>query len=313
LRTAFLDALFDAAALDRRVCLVVGDLGYSVIERFAAAYPLQFVNAGVAEQNMTALAAGMALSGKIVFTYSIANFPTLRPLEQIRNDVCYHRANVKIVAIGGGLAYGSLGMTHHATEDLAIMRSLPGLTVVAPGDPIEAKLATRAIIAYEGPCYLRLGKAGEPSVHSTEPDFQLGRAITVREGSDIAIISTGAMLHTAVGAADRLATDGVRVRVLSMHTVSPLDAAAVVAAATETRQVVTLEEHSINGGLGGAVAEVLAELRQPHAPLKRLGLRPEFNTVVGDQQYLKTLHGLDLEGVMKSLTMLVEFSRGYAG
>jgi transketolase len=308
-----MDSLFDAAALDKRVCLVVGDLGYSVVERFATAYPRQFVNAGVAEQNMIALAAGMALSGKIVFTYSIANFPTLRPLEQIRNDVCYHHANVKIVAVGGGMAYGSLGMTHHATEDLAIMRSLPGITVVAPGDPIEATLATRAIIAHEGPCYLRLGKAGEPSVHAIEPDFQLGRAITVREGSDIAIISTGAMLHTAVGAADRLAADGVRVRVLSMHTVSPLDAAAVVAAATETRQVVTLEEHSINGGLGGAVAEVLAELRQPHAPLKRLGLRPEFNTVVGDQQYLKTLHGLDLEGVLKSLNMLVEFSRCNAG
>jgi transketolase len=312
MRTAFLDSLFDAAALDQRICLVVGDLGYSVVDRFATAYPRQFVNAGVAEQNMTALAAGMALSGKIVFTYSIANFPTLRPLEQIRNDVCYHRANVKIVAVGGGMAYGALGMTHHATEDLAIMRSLPGMTIVAPGDPVEAKHATQAIIAHDGPCYLRLGKTGEPAVHATDVEFRLGRAITVREGSDLTIISTGAMLKTAVDAADHLAAHRLGVRVLSMHTISPLDVDAVVAAATETRHVVTLEEHSINGGLGGAVAEVIAELRSPHAPLKRLALRPEFSTVVGDQQYLKSVHGLDLDGVLKSLNVLVEFSRGYA-
>jgi len=144
MRTAFMKTLFEAAAQDRRVCLIVGDLGYSVIDEFAKAYPDQFVNAGVAEQDMTGIAAGMALSGKIVFTYSIANFATLRCLEQIRNDVCYHHAKVKVVAVGGGLAYGSLGVSHHATEDLAILRALPGMTVVAPGDPIEAELATRA-------------------------------------------------------------------------------------------------------------------------------------------------------------------------
>ncbi len=306
MRSAFLDALFEAAAVDERVCLVVGDLGYSVVERFAAAFPRQFVNAGVAEQDMTGLATGMALSGKIVFTYSIANFPTLRALEQVRNDVCYHRANVKIVAVGGGLAYGNLGASHHATEDLAIMRSLPEMTVIAPGDPVEARLATRAVIDHDGPCYLRLGKAGEPSVHAALPDFKIGRAITLREGSDISLISTGAMLHTAVAAADRLSAHGLGVKVLSMHTVSPLDVEAVSAAAMRSKYVVTIEEHSIVGGLGGAVAEVMSELPSARSQLKRIGLPRTFNRIVGDQGYLRTLHGLDTDGVVRTVAALVK-------
>jgi transketolase len=312
LRTAFLDALFQAAAGDPRICLVVGDLGYSVVERFAETYPRQFVNAGVAEQDMTGLAAGMALSGKIVFTYSIANFPTIRALEQVRNDVCYHRANVKIVAVGGGLAYGNLGVTHHATEDLAIMRSLPEMTVIAPGDPVEAKLATRAVIELDGPAYIRLGKAGEPAVHRSEPEFTIGRAITLREGSDTCLISTGAMLSTAVAAADQLAVRGVGVRVLSMHTVSPLDVEAVTTAAMHTRFVITLEEHCIDGGLGGAVAEVMAELPAGRALLKRIGLPRSFNRVVGDQAYLRSLHGLDVDSVVRTLEGLVG-QRPFAG
>ena len=306
MRSAFFDALFEAATDDRRICLVVGDLGYSVVEPFAAAFPDQFINAGVAEQNMTGLAVGMALTGKIVFTYSIANFSTLRSLEQIRNDVCYHRANVKVVSVGGGLAYGTLGMTHHATEDLAIMRALPDMTVVAPGDPVEAKLATRAVIKHVGPCYLRLGRTGEPIVHAADPDFQLGRAIVVRDGSDVTLISTGAMLGVAIAAADLLNARGIGVQVISMHTLSPLDEEAVISAAAQTRYVVTLEEHSIVGGLGGAVAEVMAEQSSGGAQLKRIGLRPTFNRVVGDQAYLRSLHGLDLDTVVKTIANLVE-------
>src|SRR5215475_4023791 len=157
MRTAFFNTLCELAEQQEKITLVVGDLGFGVIEPFAKRFPAQYLNAGVAEQNMTGIAAGLALSGKIVFTYSIANFPTVRCLEQIRNDICYHRANVKVVAVGGGFVYGSLGMTHHATEDLAIFRALPEMVVVAPGDPLEAELATRAIASYSGPCYLRLG------------------------------------------------------------------------------------------------------------------------------------------------------------
>ena len=309
MRTAFIKALNELADTDPRVCLVVGDLGYSVIEDFANKHPDQFVNAGVAEQNMIGLAVGMALSGKVVFTYSIGNFGTLRCLEQIRNDACYHRANVKVVAVGGGLAYGNLGVTHHASEDVAILRALPNMTVVAPGDPIEAQLATRALVALDGPAYLRLGKAGEPVVHTTEPAFELGRAIEMREGSDLTLIASGGMLATSDKIAAQLAAKGVSVRLLSMHTIKPIDREAVLRAATETRFVFTLEEHSVDGGLGGAVAEVMAELEGPHAALKRIGLRPQFNQVVGDQNYLKSLHGLDEKGIMKTIQPII--SRSY--
>src|SRR5438876_9433678 len=188
MRAAFIRTLSELAEHDLRIKLIVGELGFGVVESFAERFPKQFLNAGVAEQNMTGIAAGMALSGKVVFTYSIANFPTLRCLEQVRNDVCYHNANVKIVAVGGGFAYGSLGATHHATEDLAIMRALPEMTVVAPGDPVEAEAATDAIAAHAGPCYLRLGRAGESRVHRASTDGQLGKAIEVRSGNDLALI-----------------------------------------------------------------------------------------------------------------------------
>jgi transketolase len=305
MRTAFIRTLDELATQDPRVCLVVGDLGFSVIEEFALKHPDQFVNAGVSEQNMIGLAAGMALSGKIVFTYSIGNFATLRGLEQIRNDVCYHRANVKVVAVGGGVAYGNLGVTHHATEDVAIMRSLPNMLVVAPGDPVEARLATAAVVAYDGPCYLRLGKAGEPVVHETEPDFELGRAIMLRDGRDVTLISSGAMLAAADRVARRLEDHGLSARLLSMHTVKPLDRDAVIQAAVDTRHVFTLEEHSVEGGLGGAVAEVIAEMEVTHAPLRRIGLRPEFNKTVGDQAYLKSLHGLDDEAIVETIDEII--------
>src|SRR3954469_9386749 len=255
LRTAFFDSLMKLAERDSRVFLVVGDLGFGVTEPFAKRFPKRYLNAGVAEQNMTGIAAGLALSSKIVFTYSIANFPILRCLEQIRNDVCYHRANVKVVAVGGGFAYGSLGATHHATEDLAIMRALPEMSVVAPGDPEEAAAATEAVAAHDGPCYLRLGRAGEQKVHARPIHFQLGKAIQVRQGGDLTIISTGGMLQTAVDTGDALSHRGLQVRVLSMHTLKPLDTDAVLSAARETGGIFTLEEHSIIGGLGSAVAE----------------------------------------------------------
>src|SRR6266481_9783985 len=222
MRGAFFRAVTALAEQDERVHLIVGDLGFGVVENFAERFPNRFVNVGVAEQNMTGVAAGIALSGKVVFTYSIANFPILRCLEQVRNDVCYHKANVKIVAVGGGLAYGALGATHHATEDLAILRALPRMVVVAPGDPVETEAATRAVMAHAGPCYLRLGRAGEAKIHSTQVDFVLGKAIEMHEGRDITLISTGGMLGTAMQVTDILYNAGVQTRLLSMHTVKPL-------------------------------------------------------------------------------------------
>jgi transketolase len=309
MRGAFFRALLALAEGDNRINLIVGDLGFGVVEEFAQRFPERFLNAGVAEQNMTGIAAGMALSGKIAFTYSIANFPILRCLEQVRNDVCYHNANVKIVAVGGGLAYGSLGSTHHATEDLAIMRSLPRMVVVAPGDPAETEAATRALAAHSGPCYLRLGRAGEAKVHRGQIDFQLGKAIQVRQGGDLTLISTGGLLETAVQAAEILLHAGLQTRVLSMHTVNPLDAAAVLAAARETGAVFTLEEHSVVGGLGGAVAELLAEASAVPVAFRRFGLPSAFSSVIGTQEYLRAQHGLSAQSLAIAIGSILGESR----
>lgn len=305
MRTAFIQALEHSASEDDRIVLVVGDVGFGVVNTFADRFPSQYINAGVAEQNMTGIAAGMAISGKIVFTYSIANFPTIRCLEQVRNDVCYHNADVKIVCVGGGFSYGSLGMSHHATEDIAIMRALPNMTVIAPGDPIEAAAATAAIVNRPGPCYLRLGRS-DPIVHQTTIDFKVGEALTIYQGNDLTLISTGSMLNTTVTVAEKLMKRGIKPRVLSMHTIKPLDTNAVLAAAIETNAIVTIEEHSIIGGLGSAVAEVLAESPSPKIPFRRLGIDSTFVKTAGDQQYLRESFGLSVDSIIEQLLKILD-------
>ncbi|MGQ9524961.1 MAG: transketolase family protein [Armatimonadota bacterium] len=302
MRSAFAETLLEMARNDSRIMLVVGDLGFGVVTRFMEELPNQFVNAGVAEQNMTGLAAGLALSGRIVFTYSIANFPTLRCLEQIRNDVCYHNADVKVVAVGGGLAYGALGPSHHATEDIAVMRCLPNMRVLVPGDPHEARWAVKTAVEHSGPFYLRIGRDNEPLVHLADPAIEFGKAVSVREGNDVTLIAVGSVLHNTVKAAELLSNSGIQARVLSMPTVKPLDAEAVICAAEETSAVFTVEEHSIIGGLGGAVAEVLAEAGMPCKKFKRIGLEPRFPSHVGNQQYLLAQYGLDPEGIARAVS-----------
>lgn len=297
MRTAFIKTLCEMAQQDSRIWLLCGDLGYSVLEDFSTNFPERFVNVGVAEQNMTGLAAGLALSGKIVFIYSIVNFPVMRCFEQIRNDVCYHNLNVNIITVGGGLTYGSLGYTHHGMEDLAVMRVLPNMTVIAPGDPIEARLATKAIIAHNGPCYLRLGKAGEPVVHVKEPEFQIGQAIELCSGDNITLISTGGMLQLVIQASEKLSSQGYAVQVLSMPTVAPLDEQAIWQAAARTGKIISVEEHGI-GGLGSAVAEVLA-LGEIPVKFRALRLQREAVKVAGSQTALRSRLGLSLEGIVE--------------
>ncbi|MGA2587821.1 MAG: transketolase C-terminal domain-containing protein [Candidatus Aminicenantales bacterium] len=297
MRTAFIESLFKLAQSDDRIMLIVGDLGFGVVEPFRTAFPKQFLNAGVAEQNMTGLAVGMALSGKIVFTYSIANFPILRCLEQIRNDICYHNANVKVVSVGGGMAYGAVGVTHHATEDLAIMRALPSIKIIAPNDPVETRLATRTAALNAGPYYLRLGRSGEPTIHKTDSLLDIDKPILMREGRDLTLMTTGGLLYNVLQAADILAQKGLKSRVLSIPTIKPLDATAVIAAAMETKAIITVEEHTIYGGLGGAVAEILLESQARAFRFKRIGLDQGFSSVVGDQTYLRSIYGLDATGI----------------
>jgi transketolase len=302
-RQAFVDTLHELAAEDERVWLLTGDLGYSVLEGFAARFPQRFVNVGVAEQNLVGIAAGLALDGKVVFVYSIANFPTLRCLEQVRNDVCYHRANVKIAAVGGGLTYGVHGYTHHAVEDLAIMRSLPHLALLAPGDPVEARLATRAAAVWPGPAYLRLGRAGDPLAHRTPPAFEVGRVVRVRDGETALLISTGALLVPALAAAERLARETRReVAVWSCPWLKPLDRPAIEEAARRFHVILTAEEAVPTGGLGGAVAEVLAELAPPRARLRRLSLPAEPLDEAYSQEGARARLGLDAAGLFAAVS-----------
>lgn len=293
MRDQFISRLCELAVEDPRIVLITGDLGFRVLDDYRERFPDRFVNAGVAEQNMTALATGMALEGHVVFTYSIANFPTLRCLEQIRNDACYHGADVKIVAVGGGFSYGALGISHHATEDLAILRSLPDMRVVSPGGYWETREATAAIAATPGACYLRLDKsAGDDSPRPGE-GFRFGAARVLRDGGDCTIFVTGGILGEVQAAADELARDGVEARVVSIHSVKPLDAEAVVRCASETRHVFTVEEHTIDGGLGSAIAETLLDNGCHPETFVRLGLRSRFSSIVGSQDYLRRRYGLD--------------------
>lgn len=285
MRSAFFETLLDLAAHDDRIWLVTGDLGFSVIERFAAQFPDRFINAGVAEQNMTGIAAGLALSGKVVFTYSIANFPVIRCLEQIRNDVCYHRLNVKVVAVGGGLAYAGMGYSHHAVEDLAMMRVLPHMTVLAPGDPVETRWATRTVAALDGPAYLRLGKSGETVVHHQTPEITLGQSLLVQPGEGATIFSTGGMLPDAAKAATQTGA-----ALWSVPSIAPFDAATVVAEARRIGRIITVEEHG-EGGLGSLVSEALATAGVA-AKLRLVRLPREPIAIAGTQAELRAHYGL---------------------
>lgn len=305
MRDTFIKHLDELAQRDPRIFLITGDLGFGVLDAFAARNPKQFLNAGVAEQNMTGLATGLALDGRIVFTYSIANFPTLRPLEQIRNDAAYHDANVNVVAIGGGFSYGNLGISHHATEDLAIMRSLPGLTVVAPGDNWETACAVSALAETPGTTYLRLDKSSAGWTQRDGESFALGKARTLREGKALTIVVTGGILGVALAAADSLAEEGIDCRLLSMHTVKPLDSGALFEAARETGGILSVEEHTVAGGLGGAIAETLLEAGVIPQVFYRVGLRAGFSSVVGSQQHLRAVYGLDEQAIIATVRRLV--------
>ncbi len=292
MRDTFVRTLIELAKADPNIELITGDLGFGVLKPFWEQCPDQFTNAGIAEQNMTTLAAGMALEGKTVFTYSIGNFPTLRCLEQIRNDCAYHNANVKIVCIGGGFVYGSLGMSHQATEDLAILRALPDVVVMAPADLVEAEEATKAIAAYPGTCYLRLGRGGEKRIHEKIENFQIGKAIKVRSGKRVAIFSTGAIFDEVRDAYEMLIAKGYDPAVYTFPTVKPLDKEVVEACSRNFNLIVTCEEHNIMGGFGGAVAEVMAEMKHKKAYLLRIGLNDEYSVRVGNQKYLREQYGL---------------------
>ena len=301
MRDTFVKTLVQLAKEDKNIELVTGDLGFGVLKPFWEQCPDQFTNAGIAEQNMTSVAAGMALEGKNVFTYSIGNFPTLRCLEQIRNDCAYHDANVKIVCIGGGFVYGSLGMSHQATEDLAILRALPNVVVMAPADLVEAEECTKALAKYNGTAYLRLGRGGEKRIHESIENFQIGKAIQVHDGEKIAIFSTGAIFEEVTAAYDDLKNKGYNPAVYTFPTVKPIDKETIEKISREFDLLVTVEEHNIVAGFGSAVAEVMAEMNDKKAQLLRIGLNDEYSIRVGNQKYLRQQYGMDSISIVNKI------------
>lgn len=301
MRNAFTEAICEVARQDPRIVFLVSDIGNITFDCFRREFPERFLNVGVAEANMIGVSAGLALAGKIPIAYTIASFEVFRAFEQIRDDVCYQNLPVKIVGVGGGLAYSTLGPTHHTVEDVAMFRAVPNMTILCPADPIEAKLLAFAAVERSGPVYVRLAKAGEPRVHAAEIPIRVGQAIRLTDGEDVTLIATGVLVWRALKAAQTLRAEGVHAAVLDMHTLKPLDERAVTDAARRTGAIVTLEEHSLYGGLGGAVAEVIAE-QAPGAHLKRLGLPDRFCSEYGTQDYLLDRAGLSVEAVARAVS-----------
>lgn len=255
MRNTFAKTLHDLAAADDRVVMLSADIGNRLFDDFKEKFPTRFYNCGIAEANMIGMAAGMAASGLRPICYTITPFVTTRCLEQIRVDLCYHHLPVIIAGVGSGLGYAELGATHHACEDIAMLRVLPGMTVVCPADPVEVRLAMKAALSLDGPCYLRLGKKGEPVVHDRDPDFVIGKSLPVRDGDDVCVLSTGAILPVVLEARDLLQAKNISVRVESFHTVKPLDETCLTRVMESYNLVVTVEEHSVIAGLGSAIAE----------------------------------------------------------
>lgn len=305
MRDTFVKTLIEEAKKDSNIELLTGDLGFGVLKPYFEQLPNQFTNAGIAEQSMTGIAAGMALCGKTVFTYSIGNFPTLRCIEQIRNDCAYPHANVKIVCVGGGFVYGSLGMSHQATEDIAIMRALPEVTVVCPGDLVEAAEATKAIAHIPGTVYLRLGRGGEKRIHDKIENFQIGKAIKIQDSKDdcdkkVALFSTGAILDEATDAAKMLDQTGIGVEEYSFHTVKPIDKDVIIDCAKRYDYIVTVEEHNVVGGFASAVSEVITDFDEK-AKLIKIGLNDEYCSKVGNQKYLRAQYGMVAEDIVNKV------------
>ncbi len=301
MRDAFADELLALAAADPRLVLLSGDIGNRMFDRFKAAHGPRFLNCGVAEANMTSLAAGLALGGLRPITYTIAPFGTVRCLEQIRVDLCGHHLPVIVVGTGAGLSYAELGATHHSLDDIGLLRMLPGMTVLCPGDALEMRAALRAAVRHDGPCYLRLGKKGEPLVHTEVPELAIGQALPVRDGEQVALISCGTMLPVVIAAAERLATVGVSAAVVSMVTVKPLDELWLAQAAARYPVLCTVEEHSRLNGLGGAVADWLSDRPDSRCRLVRVAAPDRFIHETVKQAAARQRLGLTAEGIAETV------------
>jgi transketolase len=305
MRNAFADEITQLAKVDTRIMLLSGDIGNKLFDPFKKVDSKRFLNCGIAEGNMMSVAAGLALNGLRPVVYTITPFTTTRCFEQIRVDVCYHEAPVIIVGTGSGLSYAELGPTHHSLEDLTIMRSLPGMKVIAPCDATEMRLSLRAALQSSGPTYIRIGKKGEPAIHDPSISFEIGKAITLKKGADVLILASGTLMSNVLAAASTLENQGFSTQVASFHTIKPLDIDYIKNNLSGYKSIVTVEEHGKSGGLGGTVAEYLSTL-SVHPKHLRLGTEDEFMHEMGDQKYAQKKYGLDPIGIATQIKSFVE-------
>jgi transketolase len=306
MRNAFADELTQLAAADDRIVLLSGDIGNRLFDRFKQNNPSRFYNCGVAEANMTSLAAGMAMCGLKPITYTIAPFNTTRCLEQIRDDICYHQVPVLIVGTGSGLSYASLGCTHHSCEDIAMLRSLPNMTILCPADTMELRSLLRLALQLSGPAYMRIGKTGEPVLHPSIPALEIGKGYRMRAGKDLCLLSTGNMLAAALETAALLEKNDLSAEVVSFHTVKPLDIDLLQSLFQRFPLIATMEEHSLIGGFGSAVAEWAADHGPRTSQLVRFGTPDRFPHPVGSQKYLRASYGLTAADMAKQLQQQIK-------
>ncbi|MFB5678483.1 transketolase family protein [Paenibacillus terreus] len=303
-RQVICETLLELAKDDRDIMVLASDSrGSAMMAPFASTFPEQFVEVGIAEQNIVGMSAGLAHSGKKPFVTSPACFLSMRSIEQIKVDVAYSGTNVKLIGISGGVSYGALGMSHHSVQDIAVARAIPGLAVILPADRHETKKMTEALVNYNGGVYVRIGRNPVEDVYESDDyPFEIGKAVTMKEGTDLTIIAAGETVRVALDAAEALASEGVSCRVLNMHTIKPLDEAAIIAAARETGHIITVEEHSIFGGLGAAVAEVVVQ-NQP-VPMKVLGI-PDEPAIAGNSAEVFQHYGITGENIKQIALELI--------
>ena len=307
MRKSCLNSVYELACKDPRIVFIGSDLGPGVMAEFKSRYPERFFMEGVMEQNVIGMAAGLAMEGFIPYVNTIATFLTRRCLEQVAIDLCLHNLRVRLIGNGGGLVYAPLGPTHLATEDIALMRALPNMAVVAPADAPEMVRFMAQSADWPGPLYIRLGKGGEPVVSRETTPFAIGKGITLREGTDVVILATGVMVHRALTVAQGLAASDIKAGVINLHTLKPLDETLILETARRSGFLVSLEEHTRIGGLGSAIAELLMD--QPIYPqprLLRLALPDVFTTQYGSQESLLQSLGLQPEAIEKAVRRFLD-------
>jgi transketolase len=301
-RNAFASEITQLGRQDDRIVLLSGDIGNRLFDEFKAKFPKRFYNCGVAEANMMGVAAGLALSGLRPVCYTITPFVTYRCMEQIRVDVCYHEAPVVIVGTGSGLSYASLGATHHSCEEMGMLRLLPGLAVTAPADALEVRALLKAAVAHPGPVYMRIGKKGEPVIHPSEPAAVIGRGFVMKPGSEVCLLCAGTVLSVGLEAAAILDAENISTRVVSFPTIKPLDEAMLLEIADQFAIVATIEEHSVLGGLGGSIAEWLADHSGRSPRLIRFGTADKFLHETCDQDEAREYFGLTARAISGGIT-----------